>query len=154
MIEFVSAQKSYNIDLKDTNWFVNNKNESFYKSDTISFIRIEKYDTYQDEINSKYIKIDYNEGNDTSLIELQKNGEANIVDLSVERWTNSRFNDKWTWNHEREKNEVSFYLKGELYLKFEIYSIGRDTIISEYGYSGDGTKSKLNLIKLELKRKK
>lgn len=118
MIEFVSSQKSYNIDLKDTNWFVNNKNENFYKSDTISFIRIEKYDTYQDEINSKYIKIDYNEGNDTSLIELQKNEEANIVDLSVERWTNSRFNDKWTWNHEREKNEVSFYLKGELYLKF------------------------------------
>ncbi|PKQ64177.1 hypothetical protein BZG02_04955 [Labilibaculum filiforme] len=83
LTEYVSGQKHYNIDLKDTNWFVNNKNESFYKSDTISFIRIEKYNTYRDEINSQYIKIDYNAGNDISLIELQKNQIDSLMNFTI-----------------------------------------------------------------------
>lgn len=153
LTDFLSAQKIENINLINTKWFVNNKNENFYKSDTISLIRIEKFNTYKDKINSQYIMIDYNNGNDISLINLKKKGEVDIVNVFVESWSESRFTDKWTWKYDKHKNEMSFYLKRKLHSVFETYSINRDSIISEYGYSGDGTKSKLNLIILNMKRK-
>jgi hypothetical protein len=150
----LSAQGISEKELNNTEWYVNNENENFYNSDTISLIRIEKYNTYQDEINSYLIMQDYNNQKDYSVIKLNEKGEADIVNKYVESWTESRFNDKWTWKFDKKEKEISFYLKKQLYSKFEIYSINNDSVISEYGYSGDGTKSKLNLIILEMKKVK
>ena len=152
LTDYLSAQGISKKELNNTKWYVNNENESFYKSDTISLMRIEKFNTYQDEINSDLIMLNYNDQKDVSVIDLNAKGKAEIVNIFVDSWTESKFNDKWTWNFDKRKNEIEFYLKKKLYSKFEIYSIANDSITSEYGYSGDGTKSKLNLIILNMKR--
>lgn len=151
LTDYVSAQGISKKELNNTKWYVNNEEESFYKSDTISLMRIEKFNTYQDEINNYLIMLNYNDQKDVSVIDLNAKGKADIVNIFVDSWTESRFNDKWTWSFDKSKNEIGFYLKKKLYSKFEIYSIVNDSITSEYGY-GDGTKSKLNLIILNMKR--
>lgn len=152
LTDYLSGQVISKKELNNTKWYVNNENESFYKSDTISLMRIEKFNTYKDEINCYLIMLNFNDQKDVSVIDLNAKGKADIVNIFVDSWTESRFNDKWTWIFNKRKNEIGFYLKKKRYSKFEIYSIQNDSIISEYGYNGDGTKSKLNLIILKMKR--
>jgi len=147
-----NSQQINKKDFNDTDWFVNNENDNFYKSDTITMVKIIKYNTYQDELNSLYIKLKYNNHKDLTQITLKKNGLAEIVNLHVQSWTDSRFNFKWEWKFSPKKNDFSLYNKHELYSKFRIFSIEKDTIISDYGYSGNGTKSKLDLLVLKMKR--
>jgi hypothetical protein len=98
------------------------------------------------------IKLKYNNYKDITQITLKRNGSVEIVNLHVQSWTDSWFNCKWEWKYNPKGNYFSFYKSKELYSRFKIFSIDKDSIISDYGYNGDGTKSRLNLLVLKMKK--
>ena len=102
------------------NWFTDNSNKSFYKSDTISLIRITNYPTDSLELNRQYKELDYNEDKNITRLNFRKNNDLNIIDVDVKNWTESNRKGKWTWKFDQSKQLISFYFKGKLHSVFSV----------------------------------
>jgi len=148
------AQNLTNSDFNKTDWFADNANRNFYESDTISLIRILKFNNENDKLNELYIKLQKNNNQDLTLMEFKNSGRLNIQDLYVESWTETLTNDQWEWKFESKKQILELYQKGEIHSSFRIDSKRKDNIIWKFEHNKIKTESKLELLVLNLIRLK
>jgi len=146
------AQDLTNSDFNKTNWFANNDNRNFYESDTISLIRILKFNNENDKLNELNIKLQKNNNRDLTLMEFKSSSRLNIQDLFVESWTETLINDEWKWKFDSKNQILELYQKGELHSSFRIDSKQNDNIIWEFEHNEIKTESKLDLLILNLIR--
>lgn len=148
------AQNLTNSDFNKTHWFADNDNRNFYESDTISLIRILKFNNENDKLNELYIKLQKNNNRDLTLMEFKNSGRLNIQDLFVESWTETLINDKWEWKLDSKNQILELYQKGEIHSSFRIVSKQNDNIIWKFEHNEIKTESKLDLLILNLIRLK
>ena len=128
----LNAQLIKKSDLEGFRWFTDNSIKSFYKSDTVSLIRIT--DTLTDFLlwNKQYRELDYNNNNNITQIEFKKKKELDISDTDVESWTEKRLVGKWKWEFNVKTQTISFYFKQKLFSSFIIKEKSTDMLVWKY----------------------
>ncbi len=117
------------INFKKTEWFTNNHNRNFHKSDSITLYKIlNKKDEFI-KLNSGLIKAEQNENKDFTDLEFKRNGKLKMNDTSIKNWTETEHLGKWKWMFNNDKNILSFYLDKKLYSSFVVISQERDYLI-------------------------
>ena len=140
--DFVKEIKSINF--KKTEWFTNNNDKNFFKSDSITLYKIlNKKDEFV-KLNNGLIKTEQNKNKDFTTLEFKRNRKLKIIDTNIENWTETEHLGKWKWKFNNEKNELSFYLNKKLYSTFNIVSQERD-----YINWNDNDKVQFYVLKLE-----
>ncbi|CAM3543336.1 hypothetical protein [Aequorivita lipolytica] len=118
-----------NINFKKTEWFTNNSNKDFFKSDSITLYKIlNKKDEFV-KLSSGIIKTEQNENKDFTDLEFRRNGKLKMTDTNIENWTETEHLGKWKWEFNNDKNVLSFYLDKKLYSSFVVVSQERDYLI-------------------------
>ncbi|WP_439483672.1 hypothetical protein [Cyclobacterium plantarum] len=141
-------------DFNKTEWFADNENRNFYESDTVSLLRILKFNNENDKLNELNIKLQKNNNRDITQLEFKSSGRLNIQDLYVESWIETLINDEWKWKFDSVNQILELYQKGEIHSSFKIDSKQRDNIIWKFEDNSKITESKLDLLVLNLNRLK
>jgi len=143
----VNAQSIKNDIFIGNNWFSDNVNDRFYKSDTIEIVQIQKFNSYNDSINERNIIFQYLGYNDITIVRFVKSGKMSIFNLHVESWTNSWRDGKWRWKFDEEQQILQLSFNKKLDTTFKIVSFETDSttwnMIKE---------SKLTIFKIRLVR--
>jgi hypothetical protein len=117
------------INFKKTEWFTNNHNTNFHKSDSITLYKIlNKKDDFV-KLNNGLIKTEQNENKNFTDLEFKRNGKLKMTDTRIEHWTEAQHLGKWKWKFNNDKNILSFYLDKKLYSSFVVFSQERDYLI-------------------------
>jgi len=133
------------INFKKTDWFTNNNDKNFFKSDSITLYKIlNKKDEFV-KLSSGLIKTEQNENKDFTDLEFRRNGKLKMTDTSIENWTETEHLGKWKWKFDNDKNVLSFYLDKKLFSSFVVVSQERD-------YLTWNTDDKVQFYVLKLKR--
>jgi len=140
------------IHFKRTNWFANNENQNFYKSDSISLFRILNLNTENEKLNETYIKLQYIGDKDMTQLNFKRNGKLEVEDLNVENWTNSKLVGKWKWEFDSNTQIINLFFKRKLHSSFKIVSRERDNTVWKFEHRKKQTESKIDLLILELVR--
>ena len=151
---FCKAQNLKQSDFNKTEWFADNDNRNFYESDTISLIRILKFNNENDKLNELYIILQKNNNLDITQLEFKLSGRLKIQDLYVESWIETLINDEWEWKFNSKNQILELYKKGEIHSSFRIDSKKKDSIIWKFEHNKIKTESKLDLLVLNLIRLK
>lgn len=130
-------------DLTNFSWFTDYSNKSFYKSDTLSIIRITNQFPQNQELNRQYIELDYNNDSNITRLNFKKNNVLDIIDVDVKSWTETKTKKQWKWKFDLKQQLISFYFDGKLHSTFVIKEKMNDTLIWKYtngdNSSGDET---------------
>jgi hypothetical protein len=148
----LSAQLVTESDFKGTNWFSVNQNNHFYDADTISIIRIEKFNSYIDSINEQNIKLKYVGYKDLTYLNFIKSGRLYITNLHVNSWTDSWREGKWRWKFSDPDQKLTLYFNKKIDSKFKVLSQDNDTTTWKFEDNGNKTDYKLNLLIIRLIR--
>lgn len=132
------AQKIQQYHLINFTWFTDNSSKSFYKSDTISLIRIANQHSNYFKANRRYKELEYNHNKDITELIFKRDGFLSIVDVDVANWTESQLKKKWTWKFDFEKQLVSIFFHGRLHSSFVI----KQKIIDKLVTKDNSTESK------------
>jgi len=143
--DFVKEIKSINF--KKTEWFTNNNDKNFFKSDSITLYKIlNKKDEFV-KLNNGLIKTEQNKNKDFTNLEFKRNRKLKMTDTSIENWTETEHLGKWKWKFDNDKNILSLYLDKKIYSSFIVVSQERDYLIWN-------TDDKVQFYVLKLKRMK
>ena len=148
----LQAQDLTKSDFKKTDWFANNENQNFYESDTVTLIRILKFNNENDKLNETYIKLQRNENRDITELNFRSGGKLIVEDLNVENWTNSKLDGKWKWKFDSKNQILNLFFNQKLHSSFRIESKEKDSIVWKFEHEKKRTESKLDLSVLKLIR--
>jgi hypothetical protein len=149
-----SAQSILKSQIKGTNWFSVNENESFYNSDTIKLIRIMKFNSYLDSINETNIKLQYVSYKNITDLSFKKHSNLSVTNLYAKSWTNSVRVGKWKWNFNDADQSLVLYFNGKIDSSFRLISSSYDSMTWTFEDKNNPSVFRLNLMILQLVRLK
>jgi hypothetical protein len=147
-----NSQNLTKSDFYNTEWFANNDENNFYKSDTVSLIRITNFNTQNDKWNEVYIKLDYNNQQDIIDLDFNKNGVLKTKVLDVSTWNDVFIKSRKHWRFDEKGQYLKLYSARKLYAKFRIINKLSDSIQRNYESFEKKIESNLNIVILRLKR--
>ena len=150
----LKAQDLTHSDFVETRWFANNDKRNFYESDTISLIRILKFNSEHEKLNELGIKLHWNNNRDITKLEFRTKKKLGVRDLFVKSWTGTLYDENWEWLFDSNKQIINLYFKQKIHSSFQINSKKNDHIIWKSGDKNKETESKLDLLVLNLIRLK
>lgn len=150
----LNAQSIQKSELENLIWFTDNSTKSFYKSDTISLIRIT--DTLTDILlwNKQYRELDYNKNNNITTIEFKKRNNLDILDHDVKSWTYTRIHGKWKWKFDFKTQVISFHFNKKHHSSFVIKEKLTDTSVWKYDFFDAPKEATFHFLLLTLVRVK
>jgi len=149
----LTAQVIQKSDLEKFNWFADNHDKRFYKSDTISLIAIsDPPQSYISELNRKYRELEYNDTNNITKIKFKKKNNLDVYDLDAKTWTTTRIVGTWKWKFDLQKQLISFYLKEKFHSSFIVKEKSTKTLVWKYDFYNKPTEETYHLLILTLVR--
>ncbi|RYZ86515.1 MAG: hypothetical protein EOP04_13715 [Proteobacteria bacterium] len=118
--------------MANTEWCVNNKEQSFYKSDTIKLYRIIDSLSEFQSLNRVYRLIEYNKGNNYTSIILKSNGKVEVSDHDVDSWTYKVRRGSCTWQYDMCNGKLTFFFNRKPELSFLFVESSSDSLRWEY----------------------
>lgn len=125
-----------------SSWFAENKDESFYRLDTIQLIA---YVTkYQKENAEKYLG-----GSDYVQMFLQSKHKMKFQTVLVKPWVVETKKGVYTWKYDKRKNELKLFFNSRLFAHFSVVDIKPLEIESKYGADSTSKTFKVILNRVE-----
>ena len=125
----IKAQDLTKSDFKKTEWFADNENRNFYKSDSIQLMQILRCKVENVKLNDVYIKIERNQNNDITELNFKRSGKLIVEDLNVENWSVSKLVGNWKWKFDSKKQILNLLFERKIHSSFRIESKNKEKTI-------------------------
>ncbi|MEO1213993.1 MAG: hypothetical protein AAFY45_10730 [Bacteroidota bacterium] len=136
-------------ELENQAWTVDNRDSSFFKSDTVSFFRILKFNYANDSVNQDLIRVDYNEGGNLSNLFFGKKNNLKLEEFNVGDWLSTLAKGKWRWYLEEDEQIIHINLKKGITYSFKILNLRSDIYVREFMTPGGAHKSNIEFLVLD-----
>jgi hypothetical protein len=137
-------------DFANTEWFTNNYDSLFFKSDTVALIK------YSNLISDNLSFNEYSESEQKFLnhgyyihLQFYKNGQMNFWVISYEKSSKSKVGER-TWKFNKEKNALE--IKNNKIIEFELTPLSKNEIELESQYAKE--KNTIKTMKIILVKRK
>ena len=108
-----------------TSWFAENKDDSFYKQETIQIISYSTKDQREDA--AKYL-----DGSDYIEMFLQGKHKMKFQTVLVKPWVVETKKGVYTWQYYKKKNELKLFFNNRVFAHFSVVDIKPVEIKSKY----------------------
>jgi hypothetical protein len=108
-----------------TSWFAENKDDSFYKQDTVQIISYATKDKRENAVG-------YLGGSDYIEMFLQPKRKMKFQTFWVKSWVVEARRGEYTWRYDNKKNELKLFFNSQLFAHFSLIDAKPIEIDSKY----------------------
>ncbi|MDI9312062.1 MAG: hypothetical protein QM535_17745 [Limnohabitans sp.] len=104
----LSAQNVSKEQFVNTEWFSDNSNQKFYKSDTIYLRQLLHYECDYKNLSRAHIISYFNKNQDTEVLNFHKKDKIEISDITMNWCSHLRTLENWKWSFDQQSQTLYF----------------------------------------------